>query len=89
MCVNHTTVLRSCRVRSPMDRNVGGLDRTARLVVGPLTLLAGLGALVDVLPASSLIGALLIVVGAILLVTGATQRCPLNSLLGVDTCPRP
>jgi uncharacterized membrane protein HdeD (DUF308 family) len=71
-----------------MNPNVGGLDRTARLVVGPLALLAGLGALVDVLPAGSLVGAVLVVGGAILLVTGATRRCPLNSLLGVDTCPR-
>ena len=71
-----------------MNPNVGGLDRTARLVVGPLALLAGLGVLVDVLPAGSLVGAALLVVGAILLVTGATRRCPLNSLLGVDTCPR-
>jgi hypothetical protein len=31
--------------------------------------------------------ALAFAVGGILTVTGAVQRCPLNALLGVDTCP--
>jgi uncharacterized membrane protein HdeD (DUF308 family) len=72
-----------------MERNVGGLDRTVRLVVGPLALLAGLGVFADLLPANPLVGGALLVVGVVLTVTGVTQRCLLNRLLGIDTCPRP
>jgi uncharacterized membrane protein HdeD (DUF308 family) len=72
-----------------MERNVGGLDRTVRLVVGPLALLAGLGVLADLVAATPLVGGALLVVGVVLTVTGVTQRCLLNRLLGIDTCPRP
>jgi hypothetical protein len=68
-----------------MEQNVGGIDRMARLVGGPLAALVGLGAVAGTIPGGALVGGALIVVGAILSVTGATQRCVLNRLLGVDT----
>ncbi|AUV84079.1 DUF2892 domain-containing protein [Salinigranum rubrum] len=70
-----------------MNKNVGGIDRKARLVVGPLLLLVGIAAFVGALPLGTLGGVASLVVGAVLTVTGAVQRCPLNALLGVDTCP--
>ena len=74
-----------------MEKNVGGYDRTARLVLGPILVLvgaawfAGLG-----LPAAAttlaLAGAaILALVGVVFAVTGYTQKCPLNSVLGMDT----
>ena len=74
-----------------MKKNVGGRDRTARLVVGPILILAGiagyaglLGLAVGPLP-QALTSILVFLVGTILLVTGAVQTCPLNRLLGVNT----
>jgi uncharacterized membrane protein HdeD (DUF308 family) len=71
-----------------MERNVGGMDRTARLVLGPLLAVVGLAVVFDVVSTNVYLGGALVVVGAIFLVTGAVQQCPINSLLGVNTCPR-
>ena len=71
-----------------MERNVGGMDRTARLVLGPLLAVVGLAVVFDVVSTNVYLGGALVAVGAILLVTGAVQQCPINSLLGVNTCPR-
>ncbi|MFT4922027.1 MAG: hypothetical protein ACI8XM_001236 [Haloarculaceae archaeon] len=68
-----------------MDKNVGGLDRNARFVVGALLAVAGIAAVADFLAVGVVIGAVALVVAAILLVTGATQKCPLNEVAGVDT----
>ena len=74
-----------------MKKNVGGADRIARLVVGPVLILsgiagyAGLFALaVGPLP-QTLTSVILFLVGAILLVTGLVQRCPANRIIGLDT----
>ncbi|WP_251331028.1 YgaP family membrane protein [Haloplanus pelagicus] len=71
-----------------MERNVGGVDRLARLVGGPIVALLGIGALVGVLPASQVVGVGLFVVGIVLLATGVTRRCLVHRLLGIDTCSR-
>ncbi|WP_225333461.1 YgaP family membrane protein [Halomicrobium urmianum] len=72
-----------------MEKNVGGYDRIARLVVGPILLLVAVAVLAGVVTVTGLLGAALIVgallVGLVLLVTGFTQRCPLNDVLGIDT----
>lgn len=71
-----------------MERNVGGYDRLARLVVGPVLLIAGVAAIADLVSVGLPIAAVVLVVGAVLLTTGAVSQCPLNSLLGVNTCKR-
>ena len=68
-----------------MEKNVGGLDRTSRLVVGTLAVIAGVAAFVGYWSAGAVIGAFALVVGAILLVTGSTQKCPMNDAAGIDT----
>jgi hypothetical protein len=73
-----------------MDKNVGGYDRLARFVVGPILLVVGLAAAGGLLSlaagtAGLALAAVAILVGAILTVTAITQKCPLNSLLGLDT----
>lgn len=73
-----------------MEKNVGGYDRLARFVVGPLLVVVGgvsLGGFLT-LAAGTLglvlgVGALL--VGVVLTVTAVTQKCPLNSLVGLNT----
>lgn len=74
-----------------MDRNVGGFDRKARLVAGPLLLVIGLVSFVGPVDLG-IWGSLgvvaagtLLVAGGILTVTGATQKCPANQVAGLDT----
>ncbi|WP_136717082.1 YgaP family membrane protein [Halorientalis salina] len=75
-----------------MDKNVGGYDRIARLVAGPILLVLGIAALAGMLTlAEGTVGTALAVIalliGVVFLGTALTQKCPLNSLLGIDTCP--
>lgn len=77
-----------------MERNVGGMDRTARLVVGPLLVIVGLAMVVGLVPLSG--GAaitvglpvLLLIVGGVLVGTGGVQKCPINEAAGVNTYER-
>jgi len=74
-----------------MDKNVGGLDRTVRLVAGPVLVAVGVAAAAGYLDIglAGTVGlavmALLIVAGAVFLVTGTTQKCPANQVVGLDT----
>jgi hypothetical protein len=74
-----------------MEKNVGGYDRIARLVVGPVLVLVGVAGAAGFLSlavfgiSTLVVGVLALLVGAILTVTGVTQKCPLNSVLGFDT----
>lgn len=60
--------------------NVGGIDRTLRILVG-LALLAGFFLNAD----ASM--RWLYLVGLIPLVTGLVGTCPIYSILGLNTCP--
>ena len=71
-----------------MEPNVGGLDRTARLVGGLLVVLAGVASLGSLLPLGSTVGAVLTAVGLIVFGTGLTQQCMAYRLFGVNTCKR-
>ncbi|WP_049981456.1 YgaP family membrane protein [Halolamina rubra] len=71
-----------------MERNVGGFDRTARLVAGPLLAILGVAALLGTIPGGTTVGAVLLVVGAVLLGTGLTQRCLIHRVFGFDTFSR-
>lgn len=67
-----------------MTCNVGGIERSIRILLGILML--GIGALANL----SLLGtAITLVLGTIALVTGVIEYCPLWTLLGVNTCPAP
>jgi hypothetical protein len=68
-----------------MDKNVGGIDRTGRIVIGVVVAIAGIAALTGYWGAGAVIGGIAIVIGAILLVTGTTQKCPINEAVGIDT----
>jgi hypothetical protein len=62
-----------------MVANVGGIDRTLRIVVG-IVLIAMFFVLEG--PARS-VGLL----GLVALVTGLVSFCPLYTVLGINTCP--
>lgn len=68
-----------------MKRNVGGLDRTGRLIIGAILAVAGVAALADYWAVGLVIGGVALIVGAILLVTGTTQKCPINEAVGRNT----
>jgi len=62
-----------------MNANVGGIDRTLRIVVGIV-----LFALFFVLEGNARYLGLL---GLVMLATGIFRFCPAYTLLGVSTCP--
>lgn len=77
-----------------MEKNVGGYDRLARLVVGPVLIVVAVAAIGGVVTIASgttgaVIVALALLVGAVLTVTAVTRTCPLNSLLGINTYRAP
>ena len=71
-----------------MEKNVGGLDRILRLVLGPVLLVVSGAALLGLFVLNPILAGVALVVGAVLTVTGLTQKCPANSLLGMNTLDR-
>ncbi|MEF8856006.1 MAG: DUF2892 domain-containing protein [Haloplanus sp.] len=75
-----------------MQPNVGGTDRTVRLVLGALALLSsmavvayggGLTGDLQVVAASAML-----VFAAVMFATVGARRCPINAALGRNTCRR-
>jgi hypothetical protein len=69
-----------------MRENVGGMDRTMRLMAGPGLLALGYAALGG--SRGRLPGLLAMIAGALVTETGITRVCPLNEVFGVDTARR-
>ena len=65
-----------------MSRNMGGIERPIRIVLGML--LIGIGAFAGLPPVGT---GIMLAVGTIALVTGAIGFCPAWSLFGINTCP--
>lgn len=66
-----------------MKCNVGGIDRTGRIVIGIVLLLVGLAA-----PLDMIWRIVALVIAAIALLTGIVRFCPVNAILGINTCER-
>lgn len=66
-----------------MKCNVGGIDRTGRIVIGIVLLLVGLTA-----PLDMIWRIVVLVIAAIALLTGIARFCPANAILGINTCER-
>ncbi len=64
-----------------MRCNVGGIDRTGRIVAGIVLLVIGL-----VAPIEMTLRIVALVIAAIALVTAIVRFCPANALFGVNTC---
>ena len=65
-----------------MDRNVGGMDRIARLVIGIVMLIVGFAAV------GGTAGIVVGVIGAIIFVTGLLGRCAIYPFIKVNTYTR-
>ncbi|WP_126663945.1 YgaP family membrane protein [Haloterrigena salifodinae] len=63
-----------------MDRNVGGFDRVLRIVLGAALLLIGYR------NRDRTAGTLAFIAGSDIVATAIIQRCPVNAVLGIDTC---
>jgi hypothetical protein len=74
-----------------MKKNVGGTDRLARLVIGPVLVLVGIAGYAGLLSLAvgplpqALTSVIVFLIGTVLLVTGLVQKCPLNRLLKLNT----
>lgn len=74
-----------------MDKNVGGYDRVGRLVIGAVLLVAGIVGYAGMVQLAvgpvprAVMALILVLIGTILLVTGYTQKCLLNGVLGINT----
>lgn len=63
-----------------MDRNVCGSNRVLRVVLGVALLIVGYR------NRERTVGTLAFVAGSDVTATAVIQRCPVNALLGIDTC---
>ncbi len=63
--------------------NVGGMDKTVRVVLGIALVAAGY-----FLAPSSIWSIVAYLLAIIALLTGLIGYCPLNQLVGIDTCSR-
>ncbi|GAA2663621.1 YgaP family membrane protein [Halobellus rarus] len=74
-----------------MEKNVGGYDRTVRLVLGPVLGIISLAALAGYVSlgfgplSTGAVAALFGLVSLVLIITGATQQCVLNRVIGLNT----
>lgn len=64
-----------------MKCNVGGNDRTVRIVLGVVLLIVGLTSPIDMVWR-----AVALVIAAIALGTVLMHFCPINAILGINTC---
>ncbi|MEN6584440.1 MAG: DUF2892 domain-containing protein [Sulfuricella sp.] len=64
-----------------MKCNVGGMDRTGRIVLGIVLLVIGLLA-----PIETMWRIVALAVAAIALVTAIVRFCPANAIFGINTC---
>lgn len=64
-----------------MKCNVGGIDRTGRIVLGIVLLIVGL-----VAPIGATWQIVALVIAGIALVTAAVRFCPANAIFGINTC---
>jgi len=68
-----------------MEKNVGGFDRTWRLVLGPVLVLVGIAAFSGFVSLSATVAAIALIAGGVFTATGVLRMCFINRLLGIDT----
>lgn len=64
-----------------MNCNVGGIDRTGRIILGIVLLIVGL-----VAPIEMTWRVAAYAIAAIALVTATVRFCPINMILGINSC---
>lgn len=66
-----------------MKCNVGGIDMGARLIIGVILLIAAF-----TVSMSTVWQTVILVLATIAIVTAVIRFCPLNAILGFNTCSR-
>ncbi|MEN8145373.1 MAG: DUF2892 domain-containing protein [Gemmatimonadota bacterium] len=66
-----------------MKCNVGGADRTARIVLGVVLVVLNLAGIL-----SGLVALIAWIVAAIAIVTAFVRFCPANAMLGINSCSK-
>lgn len=69
-----------------MEKNVGGKDKYARILIGALTGVFSLGILSGILNYPELYSLVLGIVSLSFLANAFTGKCGINKALGVNTC---
>ncbi len=64
-----------------MKCNVGGLDRSGRIVLGIVLLLVGL-----LMPIEMTWRIVALVIAAVALITAIVRFCPANAIFGINSC---
>lgn len=67
-----------------MKKNMGSFDRVTRIVIAVIIGFLYFGGIL-----TGTIGIILLVLAGIFLLTSFVSFCPLYTLLGINTCPRP
>lgn len=68
-----------------MDKNVGGLDRQIRIVLGAVLGALSLAILGEYIEAQMILSPVLGVISLVLLATGYAQKCPVSDAVGKNT----
>lgn len=68
-----------------MKNNVGKWDSKIRSRIGMILVLVGILQFVGLVKFGLVTGVVLLLVGIVLVVTGATRKCAIYSLVGMDT----
>lgn len=71
-----------------MDRNVGSVDQSTRVVAGAVSGSVSIAILLGAISLSGVVSLGLGVVALVLFTTALTGNCPAYSLLGINSCSR-
>lgn len=66
-----------------MQKNMGNLDRTVRVVIALI-----MGVLIGTGVVTRTLGYVLLAFSAVFVLTSLVSFCPLYTLLGINTCPK-
>lgn len=66
-----------------MQKNMGNLDRTVRVVVALI-----MGVLIGTGVVTGTLGYVLLAFSAVFVLTSLVSFCPLYTVLGINTCPK-
>ncbi|MFD1686200.1 YgaP family membrane protein [Halobellus litoreus] len=69
-----------------MEQNVGRTDGIARVAIGAIAGVISLAILGNAVSGPAILSPILGIVSIMMLATGATGRCGVYSLIGVNTC---
>lgn len=67
-----------------MEKNVGVIDQSFRLIIGPILIASSLVSAIYGGSLGNLLAIVFLVLGIILVLTGITQKCLIKKLFGIE-----